>query len=108
MADEKNDQRDELEEDEDYADVYTLTDEEGKEYQFEVIDEVEMDGTLYFAMVPVEETESEAEVWNYVVLKQVKDENGEDYLETLEDDDEFEKVAAYFDEQFSSDIDYDN
>ena len=108
MADEKNDQRDELEEDEDYADVYTLTDEDGKEYQFEVIDEVEMDGTLYYAMVPVEETEYEAEVWNYVVLKQVKDENGEEYLETLEDDDEFEKVAAYFDEQFSSDIDYDN
>ena len=108
MADEKKDQRDEREDDEEYADVYTLTDEEGNSYEFEVIDEAELDGTLYYAMVPVEETESDTDEWNYIVLKQVKDENGEDYLETIEDDDEFEKAAAYFDEQFSSDIDYDN
>ena len=40
-------------------------------------------------------------------LKILHDENGEDLFITLDDEDEFEKVAAYFDELFDSEIDYD-
>ena len=102
------DKREELEaEDEDEAIVYSLKDEEGNEYEFEVIDEVEMDGNTYYAMVEVTETESDSDVWNYAILKQKYDEKGDEYLETIDDDDEFEKVAAYFDDQFSEEIDYD-
>lgn len=81
--------------------VFLLTDEAGKESQFELIAEAEMDGALYYAMVPIEEGNEE-----YVILKVVTDENGEDMLESVDDDDEFDKIADIFDDMFM-DTDYD-
>ena len=52
--------------------IFVLTDEAGKESQFELIDEIEVDGNLYYAMVPIEEGAEE-----YVILKVVPDENGD-------------------------------
>ena len=96
MADEKNiiDENDEPE-------IFLLTDENGKESKFELIGETEMDGAIYYAMIPIEEGSDE-----YVILKVVTDENGEDMLESVDDDDEFDKVADIFDDMFM-DTDYD-
>ena len=57
---------------------------------------------------PVEEEEAEdgEESEEYVILKCGVDENGEDVLETIEDDDEFDRIADIFDDEFS-DIFYD-
>ncbi len=96
MANEKN-----LFNENDEAEIFLLTDETGKESQFELIDELEMDGNVYYAMVPVEEDSKE-----YVILKVVTDENGEDMLETVDDDEEFDKIADIFDDRFM-DTDYD-
>ncbi len=85
--------------------IYTLVDEEGVETQFQVIGAVEMDGTQYFAMIPVEPKEGEED--QYTILKLEKDENGEDMLSSIDDDDEFDKVADYFDDQFEFEEDYD-
>ena len=49
----------------------------------------------------------EEESDEYVILKCIVDENGEDMLETIEDDDEFERVADIFDDKFA-DIYYDD
>ena len=43
----------------------------------------------------------------YVILKVDKDENGEEYLSTIEDDEEFDKAADAFEDEFMSEIDYD-
>lgn len=84
---------------------YTLTDEEGNESEFELLATAELDGVTYYALVPAEETDNEYA--EYVVLRREKDENGEDVLVTIEDDDEFDRVADYFDELLQSEIDYD-
>ncbi len=84
------------------AEVFTLTDETGKESQFELIGTVEEDGNTYMAMTPVEEDSDE-----YVILKVVTDENGDDMLETIDDDDEFDKIADIFDDMLFSEEDYD-
>ena len=97
MADEKN-----LFEDGEDSEIFLLTDENGKESRFELVGETELDGTVYYAMVPIDEKTDE-----YVILKVVTDENGEDMLETIDDDDEFDKVADVFDDMFM-DMDYDN
>ena len=81
--------------------IFVLTDEDGKEGQFELIDELELDGNLYYAMVPIEEGNEE-----YVILKVVPGENGEDTLESVDDDDEFDKVADIFDDRMM-DVDHD-
>ena len=97
MADEKLIPDDEFE-----ADVYTLTDESGKESQFELIGTTEYQGVTYMAMTPIEDNSGE-----YVILKVVQDEDGEDILETIDDDDEFDDVADYFDDMLSDEADYD-
>ena len=85
------------------AEIFTLTDEDGNEIDFELIGQYEADGQLYVALLPAEEEEKDDSQWEYIVLKLV----GEGDFVTIDDDDEFEKVAAYFDNLFSSEIDYD-
>lgn len=106
MAENKNIDN-ELEISEGEALYITLTNEEGKDLEFEVIGEAVLDEVTYYAMVPADATEENEGIIEYVLLKREQDENGEDLFITLDDEDEFEKVAAYFDELFDSEIDYD-
>lgn len=90
---------------------FTLVDEEGKETEFEKIDELEYNGVVYFAMIPADAAEQAKEnedgFCEYVILRKEKDEDGEDSLVTIDDDEEFDNVADLFDDRFSEEIDYD-
>ena len=90
------------------SEYYTLTDEEGNELQFEVIGSAEINGTMYYAMIPVDSDDKnkDDEFCEYVILKSVI-ENGEEMLVTIDDDDEFDDVADYFDDILTQEIDYD-
>ncbi len=72
-----------------------LLDEEGQEHEFAFIDVLEVDGERYAVLAPVEglENDSEEETEG-IILKIGKDENGEDILSDIEDDEEWEKVVA--------------
>ena len=106
MAENKN-INEELEYTEEEALIITLTDEDGTEIEFEVIGETELDGVTYYAMMPTENANAEEGIVEYVLLKKDADENGDDLFITLDDEDEFEKVANYFDSLFDSEVDYD-
>ena len=83
--------------------VFTLTDEEtGEEKDFELLARAELDDNLYFALVPADEESEE-----YVILK-VREDGDDLVLESVDDDDEFEKVEEYFNDLFFNEIDYDN
>ena len=71
-------------------DYYTLTDENGNETEYELIGTCEMNGN------------------KYVILKLEKEENGEEFLVSVDDDDEFDDVADYFDDYLAEEIDYDD
>ena len=86
---------------------YILTDEEGNELKFEVIGSAEINGTMYYAMIPVDDQPEEEDVYEYVILKSETDEDGEEVLVTIDDDDEFDDVADYFDDMLSDEADYD-
>ena len=88
-------------------DYFTLTDEDGNEIEFELIGRCEKNEKQYFAMVPVEEAENENGVCEYVILK-LDTVDGEEMLVTVDDDDELDDIADYFDDLFSQEIDYDN
>ncbi len=106
MADNKNIDKDiEITEEEQF--IITLTDENGNDIDFEVIGEAELEDVTYYAMMPLENANAEEGLIEYVLLKKETDENGEDMFVTLDDEDEFDKVAAYFDELFDSEVDYD-
>lgn len=98
---EKNINGEEVEELEDI--IYTLTDEEtGEEIDFQLIARATLDDTLYFALIPANDPECE----EYYILSVRED--GEDViLESIEDDDEFEKVEEYFNDLLFGEVDYD-
>jgi hypothetical protein len=83
--------------------IYTLTDEDtGEEIDFQLIARATLDDVLYFALIPAEDEDAD----EYVILRVSED--GEDViLESIDDDDEFEKVEEYFNDRFFSEIDYD-
>ena len=70
-------------------DFISITDEDGKEYELEVLAELEYEGSRYLALVPADE-EEDLEV---SILKSVE-ENGEEFLEAIEDDAELEEVYS--------------
>ena len=86
--------------------IITLTDEDGKEIDFEFIGEAEIDGTVYLAIAPVGEATDNEGIIEYGLLK-VIEEDGEEVYVTIDDEDEFNKVADYFDDMFDSEEDYD-
>lgn len=89
------------------VEIYTLQDEEGTEHEFELIGTCEKNGVRYYALIPAEENDKDDEFCEYVILKGVPEEDGSESLVSIDDDDEFDDVADYFDDLFSEDIDYD-
>ena len=89
------------------SEFYTLTDEDGNETEFEVIGSAEINGIEYFAMVPSDSAAGNDGMIEYVLLKKEKDESGEEMFVTIDDDEEFDRVADYFDDMFDSEEDYD-
>ena len=83
--------------------IYTLTDEDtGEEIDFQLIARATLDDVLYFALIPAEDEDAD----EYVILRVSED--GEDViLESLDDDDEFEKVEEYFNDLLFGEADYD-
>ena len=94
------DQNTPMEQDElmDAADLYTLVDEEGNEKLFQLIDVLEENGQVYFALIPHIENPAElldGEV-ELVVLCAKNDEDGNEILEPIESDEEYERIAELF------------
>ncbi len=90
------------------SEYYTLTDENGNEMEFEVIGSADISGVTYFAMVPADIADpGEDGIIEYVLLKKDIDGDGEDVFVTIDDDEEFDMVSAYFDDIFDSEEDYD-
>ena len=79
----------------------TLTDDEGNDIELEYVDALEHNGTTYMAFFPVVEEDSEEE-YGLVILKSQM-ENGEEFLVTIDDEEEIDKVYDLFMEQILSD-----
>ncbi len=81
-------------------DVISLLDEEGKEHEFEIADAVEMDGQEYMALIPLyDHPEDSLEDSGELVILRVSedlDEDGDQFLEAIEDEEEYDRVAELF------------
>jgi uncharacterized protein YrzB (UPF0473 family) len=71
-----------LEEDE----VIVLTDDDGEEHEFNLIDTITVDDKEYAILQPVEEEEA-------IILRFGIDDEGDEVLYDIEEDEEWEKVA---------------
>jgi uncharacterized protein YrzB (UPF0473 family) len=76
---------------EELEEMIVLTDEEGHEHNFELIDTVEVEGKVYAVLVPVSEEEDYGED-EAVIFRIEEDEDGESIFVEIEDDDEWDNV----------------
>lgn len=78
-------------------DIIGLTDDEGNEYSFEVLDRIETDEGKYVALLPVYDNPEELlnDSGELVILK-VVEEDGEESFEDIADDDEYDMIADAF------------
>lgn len=88
-------------------DIITLMDEDGQEHEFEMVDTLDRDGERYVALVaayddPDEQLQDDGEL---VVLKVVT-EGEEEFLEAIEDEVEFDEIAAIFMERLEDEFDF--
>ena len=85
-----------------YNDIIRLTDEDGKETDYEMIDAVELNDQTYVALLPVYENPQDIveEDYQVVILKMVV-EDGEEILLTINDEDEFDTVWKTFEDRLS-------
>lgn len=83
---------------EDYnPDIITLSDDDGNEFTFEVLDAIENDEARYLALLPVyEDPKKMLDDSGELVIVKVDEENGEEFFSEIEDDDEYEMVADAF------------
>lgn len=90
-------------------DFITVTDEDGNDFELELVDTLEHKGITYYAMFPaVEEDEAtgepkdvdaDDEEYGLVIMKGIE-ENGEELLSTLDSDEELDEVYELFMERF--------
>ena len=92
----------------DAPELYTLVDEEGNEKLFELIDVLEEDGKVYFALIPhVEDPAELLEECELVVLAVQEGEDGSDILIPIESDEEYERIAQIFIDRLEDEEDED-
>lgn len=83
--------------------VLTLTDEEGNEVDFVVVNAVEYEGKTYLMLVEADKLEDdEAEA----LMLRVEDDGDEDVLVTVDDEDEFNAVSAEFEKSYEEGDEY--
>ena len=86
-------------------DLVEVSDEEGNNYTFEILDRIRTDDAHYVALVPFVEDEDplEAEPQELIVLRVSDDET---YLEPIEDEAEFDRIAAAFEERLTAEFEF--
>ena len=73
----------------------TLTDENGRDIEFELVDAIEHGGRKYCVLFPAEMPAGERGNSEPVILEYIADENG-DYLEELADEDEYDEIYGIY------------
>lgn len=80
-------------------DIYTLTDEEGVEQVFELLDVMEHKDQRYFALTPFYENPEDAldDEADLIILKSEFDEDEQaELMISIDDDDEYQEVGKIF------------
>ena len=81
------------------TELITLVDEEGLEHQFSLLDLVELEEHRYALLTPVgEEGAGDEEEEEAYVFRVETDEKGQDVLVDVEDEEEFKRVCAAFED----------
>ncbi len=88
----------------------SVSDDNGTEYVFEILDRIFTDdGKEYIAVVPTDDSDEDDTEENIelIVLEVVEDEEGDSFLQQIEDEDVYDAIEALFIERLSEFYDID-
>ena len=77
------------------SDFVTIIDDEGNEFELEVIESLDYNGHSYMAFLPADMSEDDPD-YGFVLLRVVEDENGDEVFESIDDEDELQDVYERF------------
>ena len=77
------------------ADFITIIDDDGQEFELEVLDTMDYNGETYMAFLPADMDENDPD-YGMIILRVVQDENGEDLYESIDDDAQLQDVYEHF------------
>ena len=80
------------------SDFMTIVDEDGTEYELEILSTLEYNGATYLAVVPAVDAEEDVDL-EVSILKSVEEEDGESVLCAIEDEQELQAVYDLIMEQ---------
>ena len=91
-------------------DIISLMDEEVNQSEYKIVACAELDGVEYMALEPIiedpEEELMDAAELVFLKVSEETDEDGEAFLDTIQDDEEFERVAEVFRDKLSEEYDF--
>ena len=82
--------------------IIVLTDDEGKETEFEFVDLIEMDDKEYVILLPIEEESGE------VVILKVETEGEEETYVSVDNEEEGNKVFELFKEKYKDEFEFED
>jgi len=77
------------------SDFITIIDDDGQEFELEVLDSLDYNGQSYVAFLPANMDEEDPD-YGMVILRSVLDEKGEELFESIDEDDELNAVYEAF------------
>ncbi len=90
-------------------DLVSVIDENGVEHVFEELDRIETDTAKYVALLPVyDDAEEILDDDGELIILKVSEEDGETYLEPIEDDNEFNEIGKIFEERLADLFDFED
>ena len=77
------------------TDFITIVDDDGQEFELEVLDSLEMNGKNFMAFLPADMDEDDPN-FGMIILRSILDENGDTLYESVDDDEELDQVYDEF------------
>lgn len=77
------------------SDFITIVDDDGQEFELEVLDEMNYKGETYVAFLPADMKEDDPD-YGIIILRSVEDENGDELFESIDDEDQLQDVYEHF------------
>ena len=77
------------------SDFITIVDDDGTEFELEVLDTMDYKGQTFLAFLPANMDEEDPD-YGIIILRSVLDENGDELFESIDDDEELQDVYENF------------
>lgn len=77
------------------SDFITIIDDDGAEFELEVLDTMDYNDQTFVAFLPANMDENDPD-YGIIILRSIIDENGDELFESIDDDDELQDVYEHF------------